>query len=212
MLIFVKAATSRLQVVSRLWQRAKPSNENQIRKLMSENPCDERMLEVLKTFCIVQLREMVNLFIAPMRSMSMAQQIEKTLDRLRQRYGVCGGLTIEAKIIDICFGPRVVLDTASLKSYDEDLNTVEVFAYAHDEIEKWSGQLLIDVANQFSGMLTRQYLDYLHKLSLDLNRPKFESLLKFVVEDPSIMTPDYAQTFSKSDCCFETRVSASRCS
>ena len=66
--------------------------ENQIQKLMSESPCDERMLEVLKTFCTGQLDEMINLFIAPMRSMSTAQQIEKTLDRLRQKYGVCGGL------------------------------------------------------------------------------------------------------------------------
>ena len=97
-----------------------------MRKLMSESPCDERRLEVLSASCIGQPREMVNLFIAPMRSISAAQQIEKELDRLRQRYGVSGGLTTEPQIIDIHRGPRVVFDTASLKSY-EDLNTLEVF-------------------------------------------------------------------------------------
>ena len=173
--------------------------ENQLRKLMSESPGDERMLEVLRASCIGQPREMVNLFIAPMRSMSMAQQIDKTLDHLRQRYGVSGGLTTEPQIIDIRLGPRVAFDTASLKSYNEDLNALKVFAYAHDEVEKLSGQLLMNVANRLPGVLKRRYLDYLKKLSLDLNRPGFESLRKFVVEEVSIMTSDYAQTFFKSD-------------
>ena len=48
-------------------------HENQIRKLMSESPCDERRLEVLRASCIGQPCEMVNLFIAPMKSMSTAQ-------------------------------------------------------------------------------------------------------------------------------------------
>ena len=54
----------------------------------------------------------------------MAQQIEKALDCLRQRYGVSVGLTTEPQIIDIRLGPRVVFNTASLKSYNEDLNTL----------------------------------------------------------------------------------------
>ena len=56
--------------------------ENQIRKLTSESPCDERRLEVLRASCTVQPREIINLFIVPVRSMSTAQQIEKALDRL----------------------------------------------------------------------------------------------------------------------------------
>ena len=99
-------------------------HEKQIRKLISESPCDERSLEVLRASCISQPREMINLFIAPMRNMTMAQQIEKALDCLRQRYGVSGGLTTEPEIIDIRLGPRVVFNTASLKSYNEDLNTL----------------------------------------------------------------------------------------
>ena len=164
--------------------------ENQIRKLMSESPCDERRLEVLRAFCVGQPREMVNLFIAPMRSMSRAQEIEKALDRLRQRYGVSGGLTIEPQIIDIHLGPRVVFNTASLKSYNEDLNTLKVYAYAHDEVEKLSGQLLLEVANRLPSVLKRRYLDYLKISGLDLNSSEFESLRKFVVEELSIMTSD----------------------
>ena len=57
--------------------------ENQIRKLMSESPGDERRLEFLRAFYISQSCETVNLFIASLRSMSTAQQIEKALDRLR---------------------------------------------------------------------------------------------------------------------------------
>ena len=81
-----------------------------------------------------------------------------------------------------------MFNTASLKSYNEDLNTSEVFAYAHDEVEKLSGQLLVDVANRLPGVLKRRYLDYLKKSGLDLNRPGFESLRKFVVEELSTMT------------------------
>ena len=149
--------------------------ENQIRKLMSEINCDERRLEVLRASCIGQPRKMVNLFIAPMRSMSTAQLIEKAFDRLRQRYFVSGCLTTEPQIIVIRFGPRVMFYTASLKFYNEDLNTLEVFAYVHDEVEKLSGQSLMDVANDLPGVLKRRYLRYLKKSSLDLNRLGFES-------------------------------------
>ena len=75
--------------------------ENQVRKLMAESPCDERKLEILRASCLDQPREMVNLFIAPMRCSSTPQRIEKALDRLRQRYGVSGGLTSEPQIISI---------------------------------------------------------------------------------------------------------------
>ena len=136
------------------------------------------------------MRELINLFIAPMRSMSTSQRIEKAVDRLRQRYGVSGGLTTEPQIIDIRLGPRVVFNTASLKSYNEDVNALEVFAYAHDEMEKLSGQLLMDVANCLPDVLKRRYLDYLKKSGLDLNRSAFESLRKFIVEELSIMTSD----------------------
>ena len=58
-----------------------------MQKLVSEIPCDECRLELFRTTRIGQPREMVNLFIAPMRNMSTARQIEKALDCLTQRYG-----------------------------------------------------------------------------------------------------------------------------
>ena len=173
--------------------------ENQIRKLMAESPCDERKLEILRASCLGQPREMVNLFIAPMRCLSTPQRIEKALDRLRQRYGVSGGLTSEPQIISIRHGPKVVFTSASLKSFNEDLNTLEVFAYAHDEAEKLSGQLLLDVANRLPGVLKRRYLDYLSHRGLSLNKPGFESLRRFVVHELGVITSDYAQTFFKSE-------------
>ena len=114
---------------------------------------------------------------------------------MRQRYGVSGCLTAEPQIIASRLGPRVVFNTSSLKSYNEDLNALEVFAYAHNEVEKFSGQLLMNVANRLPGVLKRRYLDYLKKSGFDLNRYGFESLRKFVVEELSIMTSDCAQTF-----------------
>ena len=51
--------------------------ENQIRRLMNESPCDERRLEVLRASCVGQPREMVNLFCAPMKSITTSQRIEK---------------------------------------------------------------------------------------------------------------------------------------
>ena len=57
----------------------------------------------------------------------------------------------------------------------------------------------MDVANRLPGVLKRRYLDYLIKSGLDLNRPGFGSLRKFVVEELSIMTSDYAETFFESD-------------
>ena len=72
---------------------------------------------------------------------------------------------------------------------------MEVFAYAHDEVEKMSGQLLMDVANRLPGVLKRWYHDCLKKSGLDLCRPGLESLRRFIVEGLSIMTSDYAKTF-----------------
>ena len=173
--------------------------ENQIRKLMSESPCNERRLEILKASCAGQPRKMVNLFLAPMKSLSTSERIEKALDRLRQRYGVSGGLTTEPEIIDIRHGSKVVFNVSSLKSFNEDLNTLEVFAYAHDEVEKLSGQLLLDVASRLPGVLKRRYLDYLARMKLSLNRPGFDFLRNFIVHELSVMTSDYAQTFFKHD-------------
>ena len=55
--------------------------ENQVRRLMDESPYDERRLEVLRASCVGQPREMINLFCAPMKSMTTAQRIEKALSR-----------------------------------------------------------------------------------------------------------------------------------
>ena len=167
--------------------------ENQIRRLMSESPFEERRLEVLRASCVGQPREMVNLFCVPMKNMSTSRRIEKALDRLRQRYGVSGGLTSEPKVMAVRNGPKVSFTSTSLKLFNEDLNTLEVFAYAHDEVEKLSGQLLIDTANRLPSLLKRRYLDYLK------NSPGFDSLRDFVVHELNTMTSDYAQAFFKSD-------------
>ena len=46
--------------------------------------------------------------------------------------------------------PKMILP--SLKLFHEDLNTLEVFAFAHDDAEKLSGQLLLDIANRLPGI------------------------------------------------------------
>ena len=131
--------------------------------------------------------------------MSTSQRIEKAIDRLRQRYWVSGELSTEPQIIAIRNGPKVIFNSASLKSFNEDLNTLKIFAYAHDEVEKLPGQLLLDVANRLPGVLKRQYLDCLEQRRLNLNRPGFESLRKFVMRKLNVMISDYAQTFCKAD-------------
>ena len=173
--------------------------ENQVRRLMNESPYDERKLEVLRAACVGQPREMVNLFCAPMKSMTTAQRIEKALDRLRQRYGVSSGLTSEPRVIAIRHGAKVNFTATSLKMYNEDLNTLEVFAYAHDEYNKLSGQLLLDTANRLPSALKRRYLDFLDKNGISLNQPSFESLRKFVGHEINVTTSDYAQAFFKSE-------------
>ena len=173
--------------------------ENQIRRLMDESPYDERKLEVLRASCVGQPREMVNLFCAPLRSMTTMQRIEKAIDRLRQRYGVSGGVTSEPQVVAVRKGPKVLFNSASLKLFNEDLNTLEVFAHAHNQVEKLSGQLMLDTANRLPNALKRRYLDYLDKMSIDLNQPSFDSLRNFVVHEIGVMTSDYAQAFFKSD-------------
>ena len=96
---------------------------------------------MLRASCVDQPREIVNLFLAPMKNMSTSQRIEKALDRLRQRYGVSNGLTTEPKIIAIRNGPKVTFNVTSLKAFNDDLNTLELFAYAHDEVEKTIGSI-----------------------------------------------------------------------
>ena len=116
--------------------------KNQIRALMAETPCQERQLEILRASCGGQPRETVNLFLAPMRPLSRSERIEKALDRLRQRYGVSDGLTTEPLVGATRNSSKINFNAASLKLFNEDLNTLEVFAYAHNEVEKLSGQLL----------------------------------------------------------------------
>ena len=173
--------------------------ENQIRRLMDESPYPDRRFEVLRASCVGQPREMVNLFFAPMRAMSTSQRVEKALARLKERYGVPGGLTSEPKVMEIRYGPKITFNTASLKAFNEELNLMEVFAYAHDEVNKLSGQLLLDTANRLPNFLKRRYLDYLTKIGADLNRPGFDALREFVKHELSVSTSDYAQTFFGSD-------------
>ena len=97
-----------------------------------------------------------------MKNLSTSERVEKAIARLRERYGVLGGLITEPEIVRIRTGSKVVDTVASLKAFNEDLNTLEVFAYAHDEVEKLSGQLLLDVAYRLPGVLKRRYLDYLN--------------------------------------------------
>ena len=173
--------------------------ENQVRRLMDESPHDERRLEILRASCVGEPREMVTLFCAPMKSMTTSQRIEKALDRLRQRYGVSGGLTSEPRVIAIRHGAKISFTSTSLKLFNEDLNTLEVYAYAHDEYHKLTGQLLLDTANRLPNLLKRRYIDYLHRKNLDLNSPSFDSLRKFVVQEIKMSTSDYALTFFKSE-------------
>ena len=173
--------------------------ENRVRRLMDESPYHEHILEVLRASCVGQPREMVNSFCAPMKNMSTAQRIEKALDRLRQRYGVSGGLTSEPKIIAIRHAAKIAFNSTSLKSFNHDLNTLEVYAYAHDEYHKLSGQLLIDTTNRLPNTLKRRYIDYLHRNGMSLNQPSFESLRELVEQEIKMSTSDYAQAFFKSE-------------
>ena len=161
--------------------------ENQIRRLMEESRYDDRKLEVLRASCVGQPREMVNLFCALMKNMSYNQRIEKAIDCLRQRYRVSGGLTSQPKVVAVRKGPKVAFNLTSLKLFNEDLNTLEVFAHVHDEVEKLSGQLMLDTASRLPGTLKRRYLDYLDKKRIDLNQPSFESLRSFVVHEIQVM-------------------------
>ena len=175
--------------------------DNQVRRLVDESSYDERRLEVLRASCVGQSREMVNLFCAPMKNMSPAQRIEKALDRLRQSFsgGFSCGLTSEPNIIAIRHGAKIAFNSTSLKSFNKYLNALEVYAYAHDEYHKLSGQLLIDTANRLFNTLKRRYIDYLHRHGMSLNQPSFESLREFVEQEIKMSTSDYAQAFFKSE-------------
>ena len=141
----------------------------------------------------------MNLFFAPMKAMTTSQRIEKALARLKERYGVPAGLTSEPKVREIRHDPSISFNTASLKSFNEELNLLEEYAYAHNELEKLFGQLTLDTANRFPNFLKRRFLDYLTKIGSDLNRLGFDSLRSFVAHELSVSTSDYAQTFFGSD-------------
>ena len=175
--------------------------ENQIRKLMEESPFEERRPEVLRASCVGELREMVNLFFAPFKNMMTQQRIDRALERLRQRYGVPNGFVSKPKVAEVRNAPKVTHTVSSLKSFNEDLITLEVFAYGHNQVEKLSGQLLLDPANRLPANLKRRYLDKLDKSLLDLNQPSFEGfelLRKYVAHEIKLMTSDYAQALFKT--------------
>ena len=117
------------------------------------------------------------------------------MDRLRPRYGVSGGLTLEPKVAKIRTGRRVAISVASLKAFNEDLNTLKVYAHAHDELDKLFGQSMLDTPNRLPGLLKRKYLDYFDKKSINLNQPRFETLCEFGVHKLNLMASDYTQSF-----------------
>ena len=73
----------------------------------SESPCSERHLEILRASCVGQPQELVNLFFAPMKNLSTSERVEKAIARLRERYGVLGGLITEPEIVGIHGGSVV---------------------------------------------------------------------------------------------------------
>ena len=73
--------------------------ESQVGSLMSESPSSERHLEILKASCVGPPGEIVNLFFAPMKNLSTSERVEKAFARLRERYGVSGGLITEPGIV-----------------------------------------------------------------------------------------------------------------
>ena len=176
--------------------------ENQIRKLIVESPFEERRQEVLRASCVGEPREMVNLFFAPFKNMTTQQRIDRALERLSQRYGVPSGFVLEPKVAEVQNGPKVTHTVSSLKSFNEDLITLEVFAYRHNQVEKLFGQLLLDIANCLPANLKCRYLDKLNKSLLDLNQPSFEGfelLRKFVAHEITLVTSDCAQTLFKTE-------------
>jgi len=70
---------------------------------------------------------MMNLFCALMKRMTTTQRIEKSLNRLRQRYGVSGNLTSETIIMAVRHRAKVNFTAMSLKFYNGDLNTLESY-------------------------------------------------------------------------------------
>ena len=112
---------------------------------MNKSSNDECKIGVLQTSCIGQLHEMINLFETPITGVLMSQRNEIELDNLHQRNEVSGVFTIEMKIIKICNGSVIIFSLNSLKQFNEYLNMLEIFAYAHNESEKLSGPILIDV-------------------------------------------------------------------
>ena len=170
-------------------------HESQIRRLMDESPYPERRFAALRASCVGQPREMVNLFFAFMQAMTTSQRIEKALARLKERYSVPAGLTSQPKVREIRHGPSISFNTAFLKSFNEVVNLLEVYAYAHNELEKLSGQLTLDTADRLPNFLKRRYLDYRTKTGFDLNRSGFDAWRGFVAHKLSVFTSDYAQTF-----------------
>ena len=101
--------------------------ENQIRKLMEKSLFGEIRLEVLRASCVEEPLEMVNLFFGPFKNMTTQQRIDRALERLRQRYRVPSGFVSEPKVAEVRNGPKVTHTVSSLKSFNEDLITLEVF-------------------------------------------------------------------------------------
>ena len=95
--------------------------------------------------------------------------------------------------------PKVTNGLPSLTVFIKDLNTLEVFAFAHDEAKKHFRLLLCDIASRLPNVLKRRYLDFLDKKGLNLSRPGFESLREFIAHEIKMMTSDCAQAFFGCD-------------
>ena len=83
---------------------------------MRDITCSERHLEILRASYVGQPQEFVYLFFVPMKNLSTSERVEKAIARLRERYGVSGGLITEPEIVGIRAGSTIL---ASFKSFNE---------------------------------------------------------------------------------------------
>ena len=107
----------------------------------------------------------------------------------------CFRWTSESKEIKIRHGHMIFFNASSLKALKEELNLLEVYTYAYEELEKLSGQLTLDTANRLSNFLTKRYLDYPAENGSDLNPPGFKALRGFVAHELNVSTSACSQVF-----------------
>ena len=149
-------------------------------------------LTLLQAACVGLAGQNIANLVADTPGLSEARRIEKSLERLSQRFGVRGGFYAEPEIRKFLYGDKLKSDSAfDLKDFKDQLSQCLLYTKAYNKLDKVEGLFVLDLAKRLPDVTKKEFLKYLSNRFGHTNEPSFESLFEFVAEEESNKSTDF---------------------